>query len=142
MIDTSLTIPPLPVFNVYFDGGGSHDNAYGSFEIVFNGMRVTRHRMPFACHNVNGFKVTSNVAEYLSLCAALKWLETVKEKQQYRVDVYGDSRLVVYQVNGRYGCNKPHLKPLMYLCRRRLNEFREWSTHWHSRVHSVRRFGH
>jgi len=130
------------VFNVYFDGGGSYDFAYGSFEIEFNGFKVNRHRMPFRSYNVNGIKLSSNVAEYLSLIAALRWLEKVKEKDKYLVNMWGDSKLVTSQVAGGYRCHKPHLAVLRDICRNILKDFGDWRIYWHSRTNSVSRFGH
>lgn len=137
-----LQIQPPFIFKIYFDGGGSYDFAYGSFEIEFNGFSVQRHRMPFRMYNVNGIKLSSNVAEYLSLICALKWLETVKEKKQYAIQIYGDSQIVVYQVSGKYRCKTPHLKVLADICRKHLNQFGDFRIYWHPRQNNVERFGH
>jgi ribonuclease HI len=54
---------------------------------------------------------TNNVGEYRSL---LRALETLHEKYDINqpVTIYGDSKLVVEQVNGRWRVKKPHLRPL------------------------------
>lgn len=137
-----MKIPSPYIFNVHFDGGGSYDSSYGSFDIEFNGLSVRRYRMPFRMYQKDGMQITSNVAEYLSFICALRWLEKVKDKKQYGIVAWGDSRLVTSQVAGTYRSLKPHLTVLRDISRGILNQFGDWQISWHSRVNSVKRFGH
>lgn len=52
---------------------------------------------------------TNNVAEYMSL---LTLLRTIQELNIENVTIYGDSQLVVKQIDGSYKVSSPHLIPL------------------------------
>lgn len=125
------------VFKVYFDGGGSNQFSYGSWEIEWNGFKKRAHRKNFGHYG----DVTSNMAEYLALIGALQWLQSVKFKQQYRLKIHGDSMLVVNQVNGGWKCHNDRLAKLREGVVTLLRGF-DWSIHWHRRINSVSRFGH
>jgi len=58
---------------------------------------------------VTGDTITSNVAEYEALLAALRWL---LEADYTDVEMRGDSQLVIRQVGGAWNCNAPHLRIL------------------------------
>ncbi len=51
-----------------------------------------------------GFLFTNNVAEYVALCQALEFLKN-KALFKERVDIYGDSNLVVKQMRGEWKAN-------------------------------------
>lgn len=53
---------------------------------------------------------TNNCAEYAALGFALKFLE--EEKWKGTLEIFGDSKLVVEQVNDNWACNKDHLQIL------------------------------
>ena len=57
-----------------------------------------------------GDLATNNYAEYCSLGFALRWLKD----QNWRgtLDIRGDSKLLVEQINKRWKCKAPHLIPL------------------------------
>jgi ribonuclease HI len=63
---------------------------------------------------IGGFlgQATNNVAEYTGLLAALAWarLHGVEE-----LSLFGDSELVVRQLQGTYKVKAPHLQPLFRL---------------------------
>jgi ribonuclease HI len=52
---------------------------------------------------------TNNVAEYMSL---LTLLRTIQELNLENVTIFGDSQLVVRQIQGSYKVSSPHLIPL------------------------------
>ena len=60
---------------------------------------------------VVGAEATNNVAEYM---AALKGLSEVDRMAQKgdRIELLGDSQLVIRQLTGEYAVNAPNLKPL------------------------------
>lgn len=137
------------LFTVYFDGGDSREYAYGSWMIKFNGFtkKVMRFKVEpieqrYLKNGVFILRATNNVAEYMSLIKALEWLQSVKDKELYKVNIYGDSRLVINQVNGIYKCRKQHLAPFINRCRELLKGFKDWKTMWHRRNNSVAIFGH
>jgi ribonuclease HI len=53
---------------------------------------------------------TNNYAEYLGLIELLNYIRT--QDNIVKIDIYGDSKLVVEQVNGRWKCKSNNLKPL------------------------------
>jgi len=67
---------------------------------------------------------TNNVAEYRAL---LRGLERARELGAEEVEVYGDSELVVKQVNGDYRVRSAELKPLHAAARTALDGFARWS---------------
>lgn len=128
----------MTVFNIYFDGGGSGQWAYGSWEVEWNGFKKRVQRRSFKHHA----GCTSNVAEYLALLGALEWLKTVKDKGQYRVRIHGDSLLVINQIKRVWRTRKDHLACLRDEVIGLLREFGGWEALWHRRINSVSRFGH
>ena len=65
---------------------------------------------------------TNNVAEYTGL---LHGLYVASRLGVTRLEVRGDSKLVLYQVKGEWKCEKPHLKPLCEQARRLRASFHE-----------------
>lgn len=55
--------------------------------------------------------LTNNVAEYLGALLGLEWLvRTVPPHLRGPLDIFGDSKLVVEQVNRKWAIRKPHLQ--------------------------------
>jgi ribonuclease HI len=69
-------------------------------------------------------RATNNQAEYAALVRAL---EAAAELGFERVDVRGDSELVVRQVRGEYDTNDPELRERRVTVRELLERFEEWS---------------
>ena len=53
------------------------------------------------------FQCSNNIAEYESLLLGLCLLKNLGAK---RINVYGDSELIIRQVNGEYNTNHPRLR--------------------------------
>ena len=66
-------------------------------------------------------EATVNEAEYHGL---LNVLLLAKEMNCEKIIIFGDSRLVVEQVNGTMNTNQEHLKKLQRLCRKAIKQFR------------------
>jgi ribonuclease HI len=64
--------------------------------------------------------VTNNQAEYEAL---LKGLQYLKEAKAVSVEVYGDSELVIKQLNGQYECRSDILRGYYEECREILRSF-------------------
>lgn len=127
---------PNNTFKIYFDGGAKDNRyGYGSWEVEFNGFSKKVGRENYG-------ETTNNVAEYQALLNALNWLRSVVAKQDYKVEIYGDSKLVLYQILQRWKTKKPHLRPFRDACREILSQFSKWTATWQPRIHSVHRFGH
>jgi len=55
-------------------------------------------------------KRTNNYAEYMGLITLFKYLITADEI--VNIEIFGDSALVINQVNKKWKCKSPNLKPL------------------------------
>ena len=66
---------------------------------------------------------TNNRAEYHAL---IRGLEVASEKECTDVKTRGDSELVVKQVRGEYGVNKPKLRPLHERVQKLADEFEQF----------------
>ena len=83
---------------MYFDGSISKEGAGAGIWIISpnRDFKVYSYKLTFEC--------TNNVAEYEALLLGLNALKDLKEK---RIDVFGDSELVVNQVNDSYQTKNP-----------------------------------
>ena len=70
---------------------------------------------------------TSNEAEYAGLIAGLK---KAKELEINHILVFGDSLLIVNQVNSIWRSLAPNLQPLLAESRSLLSDFESWQLHW------------
>lgn len=129
-------------FTIYFDGGYT-GRCYGSWQVQHNGFSKTVSRRDFNCFQLRETRhATSNVAEYLALLDALKWMESVRDKSRYVLDIYTDSQLLQNTVSLFWKSHKPHIQALRDLTRNKLNAFGKWTVSWRPRERNVERFGH
>ena len=87
---------------MYFDGSCTKSNADAGVWITNtenNHIEIISWKLNFQCSN--------NIAEYESL---LLGLHLLKKLGATRINVYGDSELVIKQVNGEYNTNHPRLR--------------------------------
>ena len=134
----SLRLTPI---KVWFDGGsygnGYQFQGYGSYE-VDGGVKL-HHK---STRQDFGSPITNNEAEYLSLLAALRWLQAQIVPERVGLEIWGDSQLVVQQVNRCWRVRKEHLKPLRDEARDLLRPYLWWELKWYPRKWNVNRFGH
>jgi ribonuclease HI len=132
-------------YSLIFDGGsrGNPGPGYGSYQLtrVADGKQKMR-RLEFGAH------VTNNVAEYRALIAGLEDVATTikaagRSASEFTVDIRGDSKLVVEQVNGRWKVREAGLQPWHAKAQSLFRSFGEGSSlAWHDRSKSVRALGH
>lgn len=70
---------------------------------------------------------THNVAEYTGLIKALEWIQTHLDDME--LEILGDSRLVIEQVNGHYQVKAPRVIPLYEKAISLLEPF-NWTARW------------
>ena len=87
---------------MYFDGSYTRTNAGVG---VWISNTENNHTYCISC-KLN-FQCSNNIAEYESLLLGLHLLKNLGAR---RINVYGDSELVIRQVNGEYKANHPRLK--------------------------------
>lgn len=85
-------------------------------------------------HSGTGFKPamrenTNNVAEYQALLDAMIWLYQNGHNEK-PIRFYGDSKLVINQMNYEWGIKGGDYAPLAHRCRKALNVFPNASFRW------------
>lgn len=132
-----------PDYVIVFDGGsqGNPGPGYGSYRIRTRGGREDLRRLTF-----DG-AMTNNEAEYRTLIAALDDLisrirRAGKDPSAFTVEIRGDSRLVLAQLQGTFRVRAPHLHPLWEAARERLRQFRAVKLVWQPRRASLAELGH
>ena len=80
-------------------------------------------------------KATNNEAEYQAL---IRGLETALQKDCTDVDVRGDSRLIVNQVNGDWKTNEQHLRRFRDRAQELAEEFTTFEITWVDRGENLR----
>lgn len=127
-------------YDIIFDGGskGNPGRGYGSFRIRPAGLAwFPAVRLEF------GDGVTNNEAEYRSLIAAFEQLASeVADTSSLQVEVFGDSKLVLEQLAGRWKVRAANLAPIWREARAAAARFGAVRYTWHSRDHSVDLLGH
>ena len=131
-------------YTIIFDGGsrGNPGQGYGSYALRRNeDGKLRRSRLRF------GDQVTSNQAEYQALIAALEDLiDTIKKARRsprgFSVDIRGDSRLVMRQLDGSWKTKSLKLMPLRDRAEELLAQMGSVELTWHPREESVRILGH
>ncbi len=147
--------PDLHKVLMYFDGGEPGGNmtegtvSYGSYGIFTpndKGEYKERKADEVVRHDFTA-GLTNNEAEYLALIRGLQDIISRitalgQSPADWHIDVKGDSRLVVEQVNGIWKVKAEHLKPYTYEARELLQQFGSHNLTWHDRSNSVRVLGH
>ncbi|RME83998.1 MAG: reverse transcriptase-like protein [Caldilineae bacterium] len=142
-------MPPLPgqapeaPIRIVFDGGskGNPGQGYGSYAVEWPGEPRQVVRLQF------GDMVTNNEAEYDTLIAALEAVLKRLEEQGVdpataKVEIWGDSQLVVNQVSGAWQCREPRLQPRRDRVRALMARFGQATLRYHPREQSVEELGH
>lgn len=142
-------MPPLPgqapeqPIGIIFDGGskGNPGIGYGSYALRWPGQAQQIVQLQF------GDGVTNNEAEYDTLAAALE--AVVKRLHDFkadpataRVEIRGDSQLVINQVLGEWKCSEDRMRQRRDRVRTLLREFGSWEILYHPRENNVRILGH
>ncbi len=134
---------PEQSIEVVFDGGsrGNPGQGYGSYELRWPGNPPQVVKLRF------GDQMTNNEAEYDTLIGALEAIlkrlqESGAATNTARVEIRGDSLLVINQVHGRWQCKEARMQTRRDQIRKQLQRFGHWSLTHHDRANSVRVLGH
>jgi ribonuclease HI len=147
---TSHTQPMLPGsdgmadYTIVFDGGsrGNPGLGYGSYALRRNrDGKLRKRRLTF------GEQVTSNQAEYQALIAALEDLigtirKAGRTPRAFSLEIRGDSRLVMRQLDGSWKTKSLTLMPLRDRAEELLAELGSYELSWQPRKNSVQVLGH
>ncbi|MFN8489231.1 MAG: ribonuclease HI family protein [Caldilineaceae bacterium] len=148
-VDDPHAMSPLPgqapeqPIAIIFDGGskGNPGQGYGSYTLRWPGAQQQLVRLRFGDH------VTNNEAEYDTLIAALEAVlkrlaDNGAAPSTAKLDIRGDSLLVINQVQGKWQCKEERLQTRRDEVRKLLQPFGQWQLIHHDRKHSVRALGH
>lgn len=134
--------PEGPI-RIFFDGGskGNPGQGYGSYALDWPAYPRQVVRLQF------GNRVTNNEAEYDTLIAALEAVvkrlaENGANPNTAKVEVWGDSQLVINQVNGEWQSNKPELRVRRDKAQALLKQFGQAKLRYHGRENNVDILGH
>lgn len=134
--------PEQPI-EIIFDGGskGNPGEGYGSYALRWPGSQPQVVRLRF------GNRVTNNEAEYDTLIAALEGvLKRLRDQgadpKTARLDIRGDSLLVINQVLGQWKAKEERLQGRRNRVRDLLKAVGSWQLRHHDRKHSVNALGH
>jgi ribonuclease HI len=134
--------PERPIV-IIFDGGskGNPGLGYGSYALRWPGQQQQVVQLTF------GQGVTNNEAEYDTLLAALEAVQTKlrdarADPSTARLDIRGDSLLVINQVLNEWKCTDERMRKRRDQVRALLRDFGAWQLTHHDRENSVRVLGH
>ena len=131
-------------YTIVFDGG-SHGNpglGYGSYALMRNhDGKLRKSRLRF------GDQVTSNQAEYQALIVALEDLigtivKAGRSPRDFSVEIKGDSRLIMRQIEGSWKTKSLNLMPLRDRVEELLAQMRLFQLTWQPRAQSEELLGH
>ncbi|MBI1298913.1 reverse transcriptase-like protein [bacterium] len=147
--EAPLAMRPLPgqapeqPIKIIFDGGskGNPGQGYGSYALDWPAYPRQVVRLQFGNH------VTNNEAEYDTLIAALEAVEKRLAENGAnpggaRIEIWGDSQLVINQVKGEWQTNKPELRVRRDKARALLEKYGSARLHYHDRSNNVEVLGH
>lgn len=113
------------MIEIYFDGcAGPTNPGYGGAGAV-----VIHNSKKYGGHWFLGENRTNNEAEYAGLIYALR-LGVKLNIHNEPVIIYGDSKLIINQVNREWKNKKPHLQKLMEKADIELLKYRAWNLEW------------
>lgn len=125
-------------YTLIFDGGAKPSGCYGSYRIILDGTTVKHKRfdLPDAW--------TNNTAEYGALIEGLKALLALvgDEAENCKVQIWGDTLLVLNQVGGFWKVRTPHLLPFREEAVKLLSKFGAVTTKWVGRDKIMSYLGH
>ncbi|XP_019166707.1 PREDICTED: uncharacterized protein LOC109162459 [Ipomoea nil] len=108
-----LVVEVLPSWKMYFDGAAHKEGAGAG--VVF--VTLEGEMLPYSFTLTE--RCSNNVAEYQALIFGL---EIAADMKKLRVNIYGDSKLIINQVLGVYEVKKPELIPY--------NSYAKTLLHW------------
>lgn len=110
---------------LYFDGSCTKPGGTAGYgwRLLDNGKEVAKDS-GVVCE---GPEATNNVGEWGAVRNALRYLK--QKNWAGRLEIIGDSQLVIYQLTGRYKCRKETLIPYYEECKLYLDTI-EWSARW------------
>jgi len=103
------------IYKGYFDGSskGNPGPAQCGWAVLDDQDEIVDHEIRSATEDR-----TNNVAEYMGIIELFKYI--FKTNKISSINIFGDSKLVVEQLNGKWKCKSPNIKPYYEVARRLL----------------------
>lgn len=124
-------------YKLYFDGNKTPKGVTCTYVVVTEtGERIIEETIPLPQ------QTTSNQAEYYGVLYGVKKLNSYLTSNNISpkdviVEIYGDSQLVINQLEGQYECKDPQLRVLRSKIRDMLTKFAYYSFQWVSRKENL-----
>ncbi len=114
---------------IYFDGACEPINPSGNMGFGYaifdkDGNTVKKHSSFVKSEKTN----TNNVAEYMALILALKYI--IENRIKGMIYIRGDSMLVVNQMNGKWGIKSGHYVTYAYECKELIKQIGSFNLKW------------
>lgn len=116
--------------NIYFDGACLPHNPNGVCTYGFVIKNSQNGEIVFKDKGVSFLRGNSNMAEYSALIRALYKADELKIE---KVEIFGDSKVVVNQINGVYDVTDSNLISLHREACNLLRRFKDWKIKWFCR---------
>lgn len=128
LVETTLYFSwKMKIMKLHFDGSCGPKNPGGyacyAFVLIQDGAEIAR-KTGIECQ---GQGSTNNMAEYAGLKHGLEYM---LENGFTEVEIFGDSKLVISQVNGEWKCKSEHLREYLKMVHNLLNQFGTWEASW------------
>jgi ribonuclease HI len=119
-VSTNIVVLSVRAWAMYFDGSVCRDGCgIGILLVSPRGATYSFSiRLPTTC--------TNNLAEYEAVHKGMKLLLEAEAE----VEVFGDSKLVIYQLTEEYRCESELLFPLWMQCQELIAQFRYINFYW------------
>lgn len=99
------------MIKIHFDGGFEKERVSYAIAVYHNDQLIDNQAV-----KVQKPGLSSNIAEYYGIIAALSWiLHNHKKYPDTKFEIVGDSQLIIYQVLGEYRTKNTNLLPLNQL---------------------------
>ena len=139
--DQSPTLNFLFQITIHFDGGSRGNPGVagaGAEVIVVDNSTDEVNTTIYSAREYCGERATNNYAEYKGLLAGLRQAkscieqhasrESSPERPLFRLQVYGDSNLIIQQLRGSWQCKHPNIVPLFQACQSMIGEMKIYDT--------------
>ena len=117
------------MIGVFFDGAVEPTNPGGTGSYGFAVFDQNKILYTESIIIGKGEGITNNLAEYSGLLHALQWLYK-NDYQEQEIIIYGDSKLVIEQMTGRWRIKKGVYVPVAVRCQEALKHFTKISFQW------------
>lgn len=119
----------ITMVKLNFDGGSNKEFLTYGWVLQDDGVELAK-----GGGKLPKYGLSSNVAEYAALIIGLT--EAIKRGVKV-IEVYGDSQLVIYQLNGKYKVKSEWLRPCNVIVKALVQQFETITIYWVPRTENI-----